>query len=67
VNQVDAFPPLMTVDDAAALLRTTRKGIYNMNDRGVLPGVIRIGKRLLFDRDQLVQWLRQKIASSPKE
>jgi len=67
VNQVETFPPLLTVDDAAELLRTTRKGIYNMNDRGLLPGVIRIGKRLLIDRDQLLKSLRQKSASSPKE
>jgi excisionase family DNA binding protein len=67
VNQVETFPPLLTVDEAARLLRTTRKGIYTMNDRGLLPGVIRIGKRLLVDRDVLVQWLRQKIASSPRE
>jgi excisionase family DNA binding protein len=57
-------PPVMsmfmTVDDIANLLRTTRKAIYAMRDRGALPGITRIGRRLLFNRDAVLEWLRQK-------
>jgi excisionase family DNA binding protein len=37
---------LLTVDDAADLLRTTRRAIYAMLERRQLPGVIRIRRRL---------------------
>jgi len=38
-----ALPVLLTVDDAAALLRTTRRAIYLMVERRQLPGITRIG------------------------
>jgi len=50
-------PVLLTVDETAALLRTSRKAIYAMVARAQLPGVIRIGKRVLFRRVDLMQWL----------
>lgn len=60
-------PLLLTADEVAVLLRTTRQAIYAMVERGQLPGVTRIGRRLLFRSDDLLDWLRQKSASSPKE
>ena len=39
------LPLLATVDETAALLRTSRKAIYSMIERGQLPGVTRIGRR----------------------
>jgi excisionase family DNA binding protein len=57
-------PLLLTVDEVAGLLRTSRKAIYAMAERGQLPGVTRIGRRLLFRTDTLVDWLRQKSATS---
>ena len=62
-----ASPVLLTVAETAALLRTSRKAVYAMVERGQLPGVIRIGRRLLVRRDALVDWLDQKDAPSPKE
>lgn len=63
----DAPPVLLTVDEAAKLLRTTRKAVYAMVERGQLPGVIRIRRRVLFRAADLLHWLDQKCASSPKE
>jgi excisionase family DNA binding protein len=62
-----ARPVLLTVDEAADLLRTTRRAIYIMVDRRQLPGVTRIGRRLLFRADDLLDWLDQKRAPLPKE
>lgn len=54
------YPTLLTVNEVAALLRTTRKAIYTMTERALLPGVTRIGHRLLFRHDLLLDWLGQK-------
>ena len=37
------LPLLLTVDETAKILRTTRKGIYAMVERGRLPGITRVG------------------------
>jgi len=63
----DDLPVLLTVDDAAALLRTTRRAIYAMIERRHLPGVIRIRRRVLFRINDLLHWLNQKRAPSPEE
>jgi excisionase family DNA binding protein len=61
------LPLLLTVDEAAELLRTSRRAIYMMLKRHQLPGVTRIGRRVLFRSADLLDWLDQKRAPSPKE
>ena len=61
------LPVLLTVDEAADLLRTTRRAIYAMIERCQLPGVIRVRRRLLLRADDLLDWLDQKRAPSPEE
>jgi excisionase family DNA binding protein len=61
------MPMLLTVDDAANLLRTTRRAIYGMLERRQLPGVIRIRRRVLIRSAELLEWLDQKRAPSLKE
>lgn len=58
---------LVNVDEVADLLRTSRKGIYAMVERGQVPGVVRIGRRLLFRRDALLQWLSEKSGTPSPE
>ena len=60
-------PLLLTIDEAATLLRTTRKALYAMVARRQLPGVTRIRRRVLVRADDLLDWLDQKRAPSPKE
>jgi excisionase family DNA binding protein len=61
------LPVLLTVDEAADLLRTTRRAIYAMIERRQLPGVIRVRRRVLLRADDLLDWLDQKRAPSPEE
>lgn len=61
------LPLLVTVDEAAVLLRTTPRAIYAMVARGQLPGVTRIRRRVLLRAEDLLHWLDQKRAPSPKE
>ena len=58
------MPALLTPPEVAELLRTSRKAIYTMIERGQLPGVLRIGRRVLVRQDALLDWLRQKSTPS---
>ena len=60
----EALPVLLTVDDVAQLLRTTNRAIYAMIERQQLPGIVRIGRRVLFRAADLLDWLHQKSAPS---
>jgi excisionase family DNA binding protein len=62
---IDAWPPLLTIAEVAALLRTSRKAVYAMAERAQLPGVTRVGRRLLVRRDDLLSWLDERRAASP--
>lgn len=57
-------PVLMTPNEVAELLRTSRKAIYSMIERNQLPGIVRIGRRVLVREDALLDWLRQKSTAS---
>lgn len=64
---LDGLPPLLLPEEAAILLRTSKKAIYSLAERGQLPGTVRLGRRLLIRRDDLLAWLHRSRAASPKE
>jgi excisionase family DNA binding protein len=53
----DDGPMFLTTDEVADLLRTTRKAVYAMIERGFLPGVVHLGRRVLVRRETLMEWL----------
>jgi excisionase family DNA binding protein len=55
----------LTVAETAAMLRTSRKAIYLMIERGQLAGVVRLGRRVLVNRDVLLSALDGKTTASP--
>ncbi|PRP90662.1 Helix-turn-helix domain protein [Enhygromyxa salina] len=55
-----ALPYLLCADEVANLLRITRKAVYCMVDRGQLPGVTKIGRRVRFHRDSILTWLERQ-------
>ena len=57
---------LLNVPEVAGLLSTGQKAVYAMIERGQLPGVRRIGRRVLVDERELLDWLDHSCASSPK-
>lgn len=68
MNRPDGLPMFLKVDEAADLLRTSRKAVYAMIERQQLPGVTRIGKRILISANDLLRWLSdQRVAPSLKE
>jgi excisionase family DNA binding protein len=50
----------LTVPEVAELLRTTPIAIYAMVERGKIPGVLRVGRRLLFSEDVLRTWIAER-------
>src|SRR5258705_12075866 len=58
------LPVLLTPNEVAASLRTSRKAVYAMIERGQLPGIVRIARRVLVREDALLDWLRQKSTPS---
>lgn len=67
--QTDAsdLPFFMTVEDVAALLRTTPKAIHSRIERGLLPGFFRDGRRRLIAREDLLNCMEEKRRGSPGE
>jgi excisionase family DNA binding protein len=61
------LPLLLNVDETAEILRSSRMAVYAMVSRQQLPGVTRIGRRLLVRSEDLLEWLNQRRAPSLKE
>lgn len=62
-----SLPRLLTVPETAELLRTTPAAVYALAARQELPGIIRLGRRMLFRSAALLEWLDQKCAPSPED
>ena len=56
---------LMTADDVATLLHTSRAAIYKMVARQQLPGLMRLGRKVYFHRASLLHWLDQNRTPTP--
>jgi excisionase family DNA binding protein len=54
------IPFLLCAEEVASLLRITRKAVYSMVDRGEIPGVTKIGRRVRVQHDALLAWLTRQ-------
>jgi excisionase family DNA binding protein len=61
----DDWLDLLRPDEVADILRVSRKSVYAMAERGLLPAPIRLGRRLLYRRVDLVSWLQERRAALP--
>lgn len=53
-------PAYLTPGEVAELLRTTRTAVYTMVQRGRLPGVRKVGRRILVRRVELLRWIEAR-------
>lgn len=56
-EQAAELPAVLTPDDLAGLLRVRRRAVLDAIQRGELPGVRRVGRRIRADRDTVLRWL----------
>jgi excisionase family DNA binding protein len=61
------LPPILCVEELAALLRVNRKTAYEAVSQGRIPGARRIGRTIRIDRDAVLEWLRGQgsLSASP--
>lgn len=66
VSSLDTLevPPLMTVEELAILLQTSKGAVYARLARGGIPGALRLGRTLRFDRRVIVHWLSANSTSA---
>ena len=57
--------PLMTVTEVAAFFSKTDQAVYKMVERGQLPGVTRVGRRLYVRRSDLLRSIAEGRVPSP--
>lgn len=55
-------PDVLDADEVAAMLGLNRKTVYEAAGRGTIPHR-RFGRRLLFSRQAVLEWLRCKSSS----
>src|SRR5690606_38549245 len=64
-REVLGLPPrLMTVEELAVLLNTSKGAVYARHARGGIPGGLRLGRTLRFDPRVIAQWLSANSASA---
>jgi len=50
---------LLTIDEVATLLHLTKPTVYSKVSKNEIPGVCKQGKRLYFDRQTIIDWIKQ--------
>ena len=48
---------LGTIDDVLAVLPLARNTVYDAARLGKMPGIVKVGRRVLFDLDKVEAWL----------
>lgn len=55
---------LLTTDDVAAMFRQPKATIYAFNSRGDGPPRMKIGRRVLYRRGDVMEWLRTRYVTT---
>lgn len=58
---------LLSIDEVAALLHLSKATVYSKHSKGELPGVCKRGKRLYFQRDVIINWIKESRIKSKVE
>ena len=51
------YPEKVNVDQASEITGYSRNSLYQLHHRGMIPGAIKVGGKLLFDTETLRDWV----------
>lgn len=54
----------MTVKEVASLLKMSTSHVYTLTSKKKIPHIKLLGKKVIFDKKQLHQWLKSKSVSA---
>lgn len=57
-RNVTLSPLLLSADEAAKVLGISRSSLYALHASGRLPLPVKLGKRSLWSREELAEWIR---------
>ena len=63
-KQVAVDSNYMTVKELSNLLKISESHIYTMTSKKSIPHIKLLGKKVLFDKDEIVNWLKSKKVSA---
>lgn len=58
---------LLTIDEVCDILKCSKPTLYAKHSRNELPGVSKVGKRLLFNRQVLLEWIASTESKTTKQ
>jgi excisionase family DNA binding protein len=61
VPTLDDMPEFMNPDEVQDVLRISRATFFRLASKGEIPGVVKIGKALRIDRDQLKAYMKKTV------
>ncbi|UDY36273.1 helix-turn-helix domain-containing protein [Dermatobacter hominis] len=63
-SETPDLPGFLLVDEVAAILRTPKATLYAWRTNGTGPPASRIGRKLLYPRDELLAWVEQQSSAA---
>src|SRR5574344_712374 len=66
-GQPEHSDQLLTIEEVATLLHLAKATVYTKVSKNELPGVCKQGKRLYFDRQIIIDWIKQGRKTSNAE
>jgi excisionase family DNA binding protein len=59
VETINQQAQLLTIDEVAELLHLRKPTVYSKHSKGEIPGVCKRGKRLYFEREVIIDWIKR--------
>lgn len=67
VEPTETTEQLLTIDEIAKILHLTKPTIYSKHSRGEIPGVCKRNKRLYFQKQVIIDWIKEGRVKSDAE
>jgi Helix-turn-helix domain len=62
-NQLASYPPILTRNEVADILRLKRRYLDYSQNNAKLPPFFKVGGKILYDKKALLRWLKSQQAA----